>query len=183
MNEASTATPEPVLPADFRTLMSEFPTGVAVVTTSDAEGRPWGMTCSSLCSVSVSPPTLLLCLRAESPTLAALTKTGAFAVNLLHSGAREAGELFSSGDTGRFDRVPWTFGDGGPHLPHHTHAIADCRVDRTVDGGSHVVVFGQVFGVTTTDGHLPLLYGRRRYGSWPDPPVIGSPTPNRRPLR
>ncbi|MFE2111524.1 flavin reductase family protein [Kitasatospora sp. NPDC059463] len=182
MNATSAAEPEPVSPEAFRGLMAEFPTGVAVVTARDADGRPWGMTCSSLCSVSTSPPTLLLCLRAESPTLAALLESGAFAVNLLHGGARQVGELFSSGDADRFDRLPWAAGDGGPHLSRHTHAIADCRVDRTVDGGSHLVVFGRVFGVTTTDGHLPLLYGRRQYGSWTGAQAAATPSPDRRAL-
>jgi flavin reductase (DIM6/NTAB) family NADH-FMN oxidoreductase RutF len=152
----------------FRTLMSEFPSGVAIVTTTDDEGRPWGMTCSSLCSLSVSPPTLLVCLRAESPTLAALVKRGSFAVNLLHDGARSAAELFASGRPKRFDLLRWQSGRSGPHLVDAAHAIADCRVSRTEHAGSHVIVLGTVVAVTHQDGHVPLLYGRRRYSSWPE---------------
>lgn len=157
--------PEPVQPDEFRSLMSDFPTGVAVVTTID-EGQPWGMTCSSLCSLSVSPPTLLVCLRAESPTLGALLRQGTFAVNLLHGDARAVGELFSSGATDRFDQVTWSAGATGPHLTEHAHAIADCRVTRTVDGGSHVIVFGEVVHVSRDDLRSPLLYGRRGYRTW-----------------
>src|SRR5439155_979792 len=58
-NVAHTAVPD-----RFRAMMSAFPTGVAVVTTTDADGRPHGMTCSSVCSVTLEPPTLLVCLRA-----------------------------------------------------------------------------------------------------------------------
>jgi flavin reductase (DIM6/NTAB) family NADH-FMN oxidoreductase RutF len=168
VTDISTISPKPVTPEVFRTLMSEFPTGVSVVTTHDREGRPWGMTCSSLCSLSVSPPTVLACLRAESPTLAALLESGAFAVNLLHGRAQSAATLFSSGDSDRFDRVPWSPGGGGPHLLQQTHAVADCRVSRTADGDSHVIVFGEVFGVTTVPDLQPLLYGRRRYSTWPE---------------
>ena len=168
MTDMSTTTPQPVAPGEFRTLMSEFPTGVSVVTTHDREGRAWGMTCSSLCSLSVSPPTVLVCLRAESPTLAALLESGTFAVNLLHGEERSTAELFASGDADRFDRVPWKPGPGGPHLLDQAHAIADCRVSRTADGGTHVVVFGEVLGVTTAPDRPPLLYGRRRYRSWPE---------------
>lgn len=42
------------------------------------------MTCLSLCSVNVDPPTLLVCLRAQSPTLVAILRCGTFATNLLH---------------------------------------------------------------------------------------------------
>ncbi|MFD2467429.1 flavin reductase family protein [Amycolatopsis silviterrae] len=155
-----------VAPGTFRSLMAEFPSGVAVVTAMD-DGVPWGMTCSSLCSVSVSPPTLLVCLRAQSPTLSAILRRGAFAANLLHGGAREVAELFSSSASARFDRVRWTAGPGGPHLREAAHAIADCRVSRVEDAGTHLVVFGEVFDSARHDGHAPLLYGRRGYHRWP----------------
>jgi flavin reductase (NADH) len=165
----STASMPVVSPNEFRSLMSEFPSGVAIVTTMDDQGRPWGMTCSALCSLTPSPPTLLVCLRAESPTLDAILRRGTFAVNLLHSGAQSAAELFSSTTSvpERFESIAWSAGCSGPHLTRHAHAIADCRVARTADGGSHLVLFGEVGGVTQQQGHTPLLYGRRQYHAWP----------------
>jgi len=156
-----------ISPGAFRSLMSEFPSGVTVVTAAD-EGRPYGMTCSALCSLTVAPATLLVCLRAESLTLAALLRGGTFAVNVLHSKARSVAETFGTGNgvPERFDLVRWSPGPSGPHLPHDAHAIADCRVSGTADGGTHVVVFGEVFDVTQRSGHDPLLYARRSYGSW-----------------
>ncbi|SBU91176.1 NADH-FMN oxidoreductase RutF, flavin reductase (DIM6/NTAB) family [Streptomyces sp. Ncost-T6T-1] len=157
-----------VVPLDvFRSLMSEFPTGVAVVTSLDHDGEPRGMTCSALCSVTGTPPTLLVCLRRESPTLDAVIRCGRFAVNLLHSDAQHVAELFGSPvKTRRFDMVDWSMGRCGPHIAEHAHAIADCRVTSTGDGGSHVVVFGEVSDVTLHRGRVPLLYGRRRYNVW-----------------
>jgi flavin reductase (NADH) len=158
-----------VTPVGFRSLMSGFPTGVTVVTTSDVDNRPWGMTCSSVCSVSLEPPILLICLRRGSPTLAAMLRQSTFAVNLLHDGARSTAELFASGDPERFDRVAWRAGPycGGPHLVDDAHAIADCQVSRVSDVGDHTVVFGGVFQVTEQVGLSPLLYGLRRYAAWP----------------
>ena len=46
--------------ADFRAFMCTFPSGVAVVTAEDTGGRPFGMTCSSVSCVAMSPPTLLV---------------------------------------------------------------------------------------------------------------------------
>ncbi len=155
-----------VTPAGFRSLMSEFPTGVAVVTAVDDQDQPWGMTCSSLCSLSVQPPTLLVCLRKGSRTLRAVTWRGTFVVNLLHDDAQQTAELFSSATPGRFDQVSWTVGDAGPHLTEHAHAIAGCEVSRTVDGGSHTVVFGEIEYISKKEGLTPLLYGRRSYHRW-----------------
>jgi flavin reductase (DIM6/NTAB) family NADH-FMN oxidoreductase RutF len=161
--------PEAVEPAEFRSLMADFPTGVAVVTAIGAGGRPWGMTCSSVCSVSLHPPTLLICLRQGSVTLAALLDHAAFAVNFLHDRARGVAELFASGAADRFDRVTWAARAAGPGLPEAAHAVADCRVVTTESVGDHIVVFGEVFGVEQTAGDRPLLYGRRRYAAFPGP--------------
>jgi flavin reductase (DIM6/NTAB) family NADH-FMN oxidoreductase RutF len=156
--------------ARFRSLMSTFPTGVAIVTSIGSEGRPWGMTCSTVCSVAIDPPTLLVCLREHSPTLQAMLWLSTFAVNLLHGGARDAAELFASGAADRFDRVRWRHEPrfGGPHLMDAAHAVADCKVTGTIRVGDHIVVFGEVLGMVqqAKEASNPLLYGFRQYSSW-----------------
>jgi flavin reductase (NADH) len=162
-----TRSPEWV-PAGFRNAMAAFPTGVCVVTAFDHTGHPRGMTCSSLCSVSMDPPTLLVCLRAGSPTLAAIEDRGRFAVNLLHHGGQGTAELFASGEPSRFDRVRWQAPTGAaPHLLDDAHAVADCLMTATQLVGDHVVVYGEVLDVIHRPQHRPLLYGLRRYTAWP----------------
>jgi flavin reductase (DIM6/NTAB) family NADH-FMN oxidoreductase RutF len=154
--------------SEFRSFMAGFPTGVAVVTTIDPAGTPRGMTCSSVCSVTLTPPTLLVCLRAGSPTLAAVAEQTTFAVNLLHDRAQAVAQLFASGVPNRFQRVRWRAEPGGgPHLIDDAHAVADCRVSRAELIGDHVVVFGEVFQVWQRPSPEPLLYGLRRYAAWP----------------
>lgn len=159
----------------FRELMAAFPTGVGVITAFRADGRPIGMTCSSICSVSLEPPTLLVALRNESPTLAAVVASSVFSLNFLHEGAREVAKLFASGDADRFDQVDWRDDGtcGGPHLVRAAHATADCRAVRHEVVGDHTVVYGEVVatkagpGDGQPDTNRPLLYGRRRYATWP----------------
>lgn len=153
----------------FRALMAQFPSGVAIVTALDDTGHPWGMTCSSVCSVTPVPPTLLVCLRDKSPTLRAILDRGTFAVNLLHSQAQPVAELFASGAADRFDRIRWdvTATSGGPHLSQYALATADCHVSRTEQVGDHVVVFGEITDVALRAGDVPLLYGLRRFSTWP----------------
>ncbi|MBW4720431.1 flavin reductase family protein [Saccharothrix obliqua] len=155
-------------PDRMRALMAGFPTGVSVVTAVGAGGAPLGMTCSSLCSVTLSPPTLLVCLRGRSPTLAAVRASGRFAVNLLHADARATAELFASGAVDRFDRVRWRTepGGGGPHLYTDAHSVGDCRVTDVRPVGDHAVVLGEVVRVTQWPAQPPLLYGLRRYATW-----------------
>jgi flavin reductase (DIM6/NTAB) family NADH-FMN oxidoreductase RutF len=159
---------------DFRTLMAGFPTGVAVVGAFDSLGRPRGMTCTSVCSVSLEPPILLVCIRHGSPTLEAILDRAGFTVNLLHVGAESTARLFASGEPDRFEAVRWYAGPeaGGPHFPDDAHAVADCRVLRTESVGDHTVVFGTVLRISQQrvvpqQAGRPLLYGLRRYEAWP----------------
>jgi flavin reductase (NADH) len=165
----STERDEPAETVDLRPFMSGFPTGVAIVSTFDGGDRPWGMTCTSMCSVTLSPPMLLVCLRQGSPTLRALLTTGAFSVNLLADHAQPAAALFASGAPDRFDRVTWDrpVSAGGPHLYRAAHAIADCRVDQHSLVGDHVMVLGEVVRTDQQSASAPLLYGRREYAAWP----------------
>jgi flavin reductase (DIM6/NTAB) family NADH-FMN oxidoreductase RutF len=166
--EAFSLAPPTVDPIQFRALMSTFPSGVAVVTAMEPDGVPRGMTCSSVCSVTLDPPTLLVCARRLSPTLHAMLKMSVFTVNLLHARARATAELFASGAADRFDRVRWRADPayGGPHLVEESHAVADCQITRTVEAGDHIVVFGEVFAIERRAPAEPLLYGLRAYASW-----------------
>lgn len=152
----------------FRAMMSGFPSGVAVVTTLDAAGAPHGLTCTSVCSVSLVPPTLLVCLDNRSGTLRGLADNGLFTVNLLHTGGRGAAEVFASPEPDRFARIDWESSPlhGLPALTAHAHAVAECRVTQSVPAGDHTIVVGDVEHVLTRDEDDLLLYGRRRYGSW-----------------
>jgi flavin reductase (NADH) len=62
--------------------MSSFPTGVSIVTAMDRHGHPRGATCSSLASVTLSPPTLLVCLREHGGTLLAVLGGGGVGVEV-----------------------------------------------------------------------------------------------------
>ncbi|MGC5053372.1 flavin reductase family protein [Micromonospora sp. DT48] len=164
-----TVTSPLVDPAQFRSLMATHPAGVAIVTTTASDGVPWGLTCSSVCSVALQPPTLLVCLRAASPTLAALLAVSTFAVNLLRDHAERAAQLFASGAPDRFEKVAWAPdpASGMPHLVDDAHTTADCRVSNAMPVGDHVVVFGTVLRIRAhaVAPVSPLLYGMRRYWS------------------
>ncbi|MCT9008501.1 flavin reductase family protein [Streptomyces sp. NPDC054766] len=152
----------------FRGLMRSFPTGVAVVTAVNRHDRPHGMTCTSLSSVTLDPPSLLVCLNTASGTLAAMRDSGAFTVNLLHARGRDAAEIFSSPVEERFARVGWRPAPrlGQPWLEQDAFAFAECRLSATTVVGDHTVVFGEVVHVEQkTD--TPLLYGQQRFSQWP----------------
>ncbi len=157
---------------DFRGLMGAFPTGVAVITAVDQAGQPHGLTCTSLTSVTLHPPTLLICLNVRSGTLAAARERGRFAVNLLHAYARRAAEVFSSAVPDRFAQVTWqpSVRIRQPWLIDDAFALAECVVVGVSVVEDHAVVLGEVVHVKRTCD-VPLLYGMRQFSRWrPDLP-------------
>lgn len=164
----------PVPRDTFRSLMSAFPAGVAVITTYGPDGGPRGLTCTSLASVTADPPILSVCLTTRGETLQALRGHGAFAVNLLHDQGRDTAEVFAKPVADRFAHTAWqpSPGAGLPQLTDDAFATADCEVTHLTEVGDHTLVLGQVTGVAQAPG-TPLLYGAQRFASWPGGMLAG----------
>ncbi|MER5931180.1 flavin reductase family protein [Streptomyces sp. NPDC002054] len=164
--------------AHFRSMMSAFPSGVAVVTTYDRDGIPRGLTASSLASVTAEPPTVSVCLNTAGDTLQALREHGSFAVNLLHTGGRRAAGVFATPNIDRFSEVDWrpSPGLGLPWLVEDAFVTAECEVAGMLEVGTHTLVLGTLVEVAQEAG-TPLLYGGREFADWP-----GGDMPGRVPL-
>jgi len=153
-------------PDEHRHLMSYFPTGVSVVTAVDRSGSPYGLTCSSLASISLQPSTLLVSLMSGSATLQRALQQGVFGVVLLHAEARGIAERFAAPEPDRFAGLDWTPSPlGTPWLTSAMTAAADCQVAHSVEVGDHTLVLGVVHTVQVCGG-TPLMYGLRDYGRW-----------------
>jgi flavin reductase (DIM6/NTAB) family NADH-FMN oxidoreductase RutF len=165
--------PQPHAPlekAAFFAIMSAFPSGVAIVTTLDEHGRPRGLTCTALCSLSADPPLLLVCLDKKSNTLAALRESRRFVVNYLLAGRGELSNRFAAREADRWTNVAWRpTHNGMPWLYADCLAHAECSVVQEMDGGDHVIVVGRVDGgQSPAPGTQPLMYFRRGYSTWRD---------------
>lgn len=161
--------------ATFLDVMTTFPTGVAIVTTTDAEGLPYGFTSNAVSSVSADPPMLLVCVALSSRTLPVLLDRGAFLVNFMGEGTVEACNLFASKaePQEKFAAIEWASrADRLPHLHRDGIAYASCRVEHTLEAGSHVVVVARIVeGAVTDPNRRPIAYYKRQYGSWPVDPA------------
>ena len=65
--------------------MGRFATGVTVLTVNGADGRPLGMTASSLASVSLEPPLVSVCVDHAAELHDAILAAPVFVVNILES--------------------------------------------------------------------------------------------------
>ena len=148
----------------FRSVMGSLPTGVSVVTSTAADGEPRGLTCSAVCSVSASPPLLLVCVKHPSATLEAIHASSAFAVNFLSSGMAETARTFASPVPERFADVLWRPGErtGAPVL-EATVASAECVVTSSHLAGDHQVVIGRLVHGEVNTSRTPLAYWRAQF--------------------
>lgn len=143
--ERSTTHSASIEPMLFRQLLGCFPTGVAVITTTAADGQPAGLTCNSFSSVSLEPPLVLFSLRKASSLVSAFSEADAFAINIL-SQRQDAlsGRFASSKITDKFEGVAWRSGPLGMPIIEDCLASFECSVHARHDAGDHYIFIGEV---------------------------------------
>ena len=155
----------------FRDAMSRLASGVSVVTSVDAGGNPFGLTATAVCSVSLEPPIVLVCLATSSATHDAVTATKRFAINFLARDQADLARLFSTSSTDKFDEVEWQGGATGCPVIPGALAACECELDRSVAAGDHTVFLGRVVTISAEDedSSEPLVYFRGAYGISAEP--------------
>lgn len=151
--------------AALRQFASCFATGVAVITTCDKAGKPFGLTMNAISSVSLDPPLFLICVDKKSNTLAPILESRAFAVNILAKGQETISNTFAGKGEDKFAEVPYRTGAHGMPLIEGAHGAAEFAVHAEYPGGDHVIIVGEVRSIAT-DAVDPLLYFRSKYGAF-----------------
>jgi flavin reductase len=152
--------------AEFREAMSRLGAAVHVVTTAGPGGKT-GATATAVCSVSDSPPTLLVCINRRSQTNPVVVENGVFCVNTLGASGAEIADIFA-GRTGvkgsdRFGSGEWmVLCTGSPVLASAVIAF-DCRIIEVRSVASHNVFFGAVEAVRLGPAGPALVYHERAY--------------------
>jgi len=152
-----------VVPSEeFRRVLGHFATGVTIVTTRDADGRPTGLTVSAFCSVSLDPPQILVCVDHKSQSYPALRDGGHFAVNFLGDGHEDISRRFATTRLDKFDGVAHRLSGHGVPLLDGALAQLECRVVSRHVEGDHTILVGLVEDARNGAGE-PLLYYRGKY--------------------
>ncbi len=149
--------------SEFKRAMSQFASGVTVVTTRHGQ-TPIGVTASSFTSLSLEPPLVLVSLNKKLFTHNVIAESGVFAVNVLSAQQLEIGMRFAGMRPEITDRfaglTTQTAVTGCPLLPDSL-AWVDCTVWAMYDGGDHTIFVGEVKDLSVSDLDMPLLYHNR----------------------
>jgi flavin reductase (DIM6/NTAB) family NADH-FMN oxidoreductase RutF len=159
------STPPPVADIDgatFRRVVGHLASGVTVITCA-VEGKPHGMTASSVTSLSADPPMMLACVNRAAPTSVAIRAAGGFVVNVLGAGQEHVAQQFARPSDDKFADVATTYGALSMPVLREALAYLECEVCDYVDAGTHTILLGRVVDASASDGE-PLAYFRGGFG-------------------
>lgn len=150
---------------EFRDAMSRLGAAVNVITTDGPAGRH-GLTASAVCSVTDSPPTLLVCVNQQAGAHAHLVDNAVLCVNVLTGRHEELSGAFGGKGLAvedRFAHASWrTLVTGAPVLSDAAVSF-DCRIVRSEEIGTHTVFFCEVVDVAVAAEAEGLIYFNRTY--------------------
>lgn len=131
----------------YRSCLTRFPTGVAVVSFAGPDG-PRGLTVNSFTSVSLDPCLVLVCIARKARAHDAL-KGQPFCVNVL--GAEQTDLAFHFAGAATCARITWEEGTVAPRLAGCLVQL-ECRPWRCYAGGDHSLFLGEVVDFTLREG-------------------------------
>lgn len=145
--------------AAYRAAISHFASGVTVVT-SAVDGSPSGLTANAVCSLSLEPLLMIVCLDNGSRTLKAVRSSGRLAVNVLARHQQGVAAVFASKvrEPEKFDDVPYREVDGVPVIDGIVAWLTG-SVRELLPGGDHAIGVAEVMSVGAPGGD-PLVYFR-----------------------
>lgn len=162
----------------WRTVLGEYPTGVAVITATHEEFGPVGMVVGTFSAVSENPPVVSFMPASASWSFARIAESGRFMVSILGSEHEDFCRRFASGSGERFTDADFETSDSGLRRVRNALAWFDADIADIIAAGDHSIVLGNVreYGVGGGAAGLPLIFLRGGYGSFAPPQVAFSPT-------
>ncbi len=161
-----TQPPIEALADDFRAAMRQLAATVNIITAGEGDRRR-GLTATAVCSMSVTPPSMLVCVNRFGEAHKAITAAGSFCVNILADGQREvamrfAGQIGEPGDN-KFAPYRWTrLSTGAPALDDAMINL-DCEIASVSETESHSVFIGNVRAIRFGPETSPLLHYNRNF--------------------
>lgn len=154
-------------PRDLRNVFGAFATGVTIITTKDATGKPFGLTANSYTSLSLDPPLVLVCVDKKVDCYACFEQSKVFVVNILSEGQDPLSTRFATKGIEKFEGVAVTLGSLGVPLLDGALGYLECKVTNGYEGGDHTIYVGEVQTASASEKR-PLLFFKGKYNRLPE---------------
>jgi flavin reductase (DIM6/NTAB) family NADH-FMN oxidoreductase RutF len=146
----------------FRRLLGRFASGIAIITARDGD-RDVGMTVSAFCSVSLSPPLVLVCVDRKASMHDLLVRHPKLGISIVGAEHESHSRRFADkNETRRFDGAPFSRGESSVMLLDDATAQLECQLVSHHSAGDHTIFIAEVErgSMGETD---PLLHYSGRY--------------------
>lgn len=150
----------------FRDAMASLSAAVNIVTTNGPAGR-CGITATAVCSVTDTPPSLMVCINRNSAMNPVFQENGRLCVNVLnHEQEMMARHFAGMTDVcmeDRFRLEEWQTGELGQPMLRHTLASLEGEITQVQSVGTHQVYLVEIKQIALSDGGHGLIYFKRNF--------------------
>lgn len=149
---------------DFKNAMALLTSAVNVITTAGASGR-YGFTASAVCSVTDTPPTLLVCMNTASRSYIHFIENKILTVNVLGAHHQEISKAFASplSTEERFKFGHWSELKTGAPILDDALVSFDCQIEEIQEVGTHAIFICRIVAIQQNQHHQSLVYFNRDY--------------------
>ncbi len=149
----------------FRDALSQFATGVTIITTRLADGRFLGLTASSFNSVSLDPPLVLWSLANSAQSLPVFSGNSHYVINILAADQVALAERFARRVENRFEGVDYVLSRTGHPILKGVSAWFECHNRSRYPEGDHVIFVGEVEGCDAEPKEALVFHGGQFVGT------------------
>ena len=147
----------------FLIAMRFLASSVSVISAKDSSGNLFAMTASSVTSLTMDPPSILVCVNNSATIHDVLMKGENLCINILQKTQQEISNICSSKEleSTRFQNNFWDTSD----IPFIKDSQANifCKVDETVSYHTHKIVIGSVIHSQSAETFNTLMYADGGY--------------------
>ena len=147
----------------FRQALSQFATGVTVITTRLEDGSFRGLTASSFNSVSLDPPLVLWSLGTAANSLPVFSGNSHYVINVLNADQAHLAKLFSRRTDDPWDGVEYELSRTGMPILKGAIAWFECHNRSRYPEGDHVIFVGEVEECAFAP-QAPLIFHGGQFG-------------------
>lgn len=143
---------------ELRNALGRYATGVCVISTVTGAGQAVGMTANSFASVSLEPPLVLWSLQNNSDLYDVFSSPRFYAINILSS--EQEGHSNQYAKKGQHELSPEHFmlGQHGSPIIRDALVSFECELEKTHEGGDHLIIVGRVRDMQQRPTGEPLLF-------------------------
>lgn len=143
-----------------------FASSVSIISTSDVDNNHYAMTATAVCSVSLEPESMLVCVNKNTLFNSIIGNMDLFSVNLLTAEQVSQSNACAGGlpQDNRVNEDEWEVMDDGLVILKDAQANIMCRKTELFSYGTHNILIGDVYRILIDKDIDPLLYMDGKYG-------------------